>query len=528
MKQICEIASRMRWPRIAAARVTVVAMLAAGMVAAQVSKSPHEAAPMAAHGAKIEGTVQDSNGKPLAKVTVYVEPSNANDSSDLETRTTSTEADGAYRILAIQPGSYMVRAQLEGYRTAFVGPVSLMEKESKRIDLTLTPAGAGVGTEKPGVEVPQLYDAPQFTVAGVADATSSGGHGSDIQLRASEAEVMAKETVALGAETTKDARVVTRTEGSSVPRQASGEETLGGSLRDAPHDAEAHRLLAEAKEKSGDALGAVREYQRAAELDASEENLFAWGTELLAHRALEPALEVLGRGNKLFPQSARIEIALGVAWFERGSFGDATRWMERASDLEPENAVPYLFLGRMQNLENGPLAGAEERFARFAKRHPENALANYYYAVSVWRRLESNGSERNGSQESSEAAQQVEKLLHKAVGLDSKLAPAFLQLGIIDSQRGDVSRAIEEYRKAVETGALSNGGAASLESDEAIAEAHYRLAQAYSRMGEREKAQAELKLHSEIREKIKAEEDRQRKEMKQFVMALEDSARQNN
>jgi hypothetical protein len=42
-------------------------------------------------------------------------------------------------------------------------------------------------------------------------------------------------------------------------------------------------------------LGAVREDERAASLDGSEENDFAWGAELLLHRAAVPAIEVLAR-----------------------------------------------------------------------------------------------------------------------------------------------------------------------------------------------------------------------------------------
>jgi hypothetical protein len=55
------------------------------------------------------------------------------------------------------------------------------------------------------------------------------------------------------------------------------------------------------RRKLGNPLEAVREYQRAAELDASEQYLFDWGTELLTHRALEPAAEVFTKGNRLFP-----------------------------------------------------------------------------------------------------------------------------------------------------------------------------------------------------------------------------------
>ena len=60
-------------------------------------------------------------------------------------------------------------------------------------------------------------------------------------------------------------------------------------------------------------LAAVREYQRAVELDANEPNLFDWGAELLVHRAVEPAIEVFTKGNRLYPQSSRMLLGLAAA-----------------------------------------------------------------------------------------------------------------------------------------------------------------------------------------------------------------------
>jgi tetratricopeptide (TPR) repeat protein len=549
MNPIFEICGQPNWRRrTVLAAVVVVLFVAAGAAAPQVSKDPQEAVPVAARGASIEGMVQEANGKPVAKATVYVEPANADGPTQLETLTTTTGADGAYRFSAIQPGSYMVRAQLEGYRTAFIGPVSLMEKERKRIDLTLAPARGTGGVDDRGL--PKLFDEPKFTVAGVEDAASSGGHGSEVRLRTSEAEAMARETVGLRSDTAEDGRGSEQIGELSATDQAQEEKALRQTLlrepndteanralgklliregkakeavvyleqgaRATPGDAKVHRLLAEAEEKSGDSLSSVREYQRAAELDASEENLFAWGTELLAHRALEPATEVLSKGNRLFPRSERMKVALGVTWYERGSFDDAAQWMERASDLEPENALPYLFLGRMESLAKTRLAGVEERLERFARQRPKDAQANYYYAVSLWKGVEESG----GTAGDSEVTRRVEDLLKKAVTFDSSFAPGFLQLGNFYRERGDEARAVEEYRKAIKAGMVQTEGVATLETNQAIAEAHYRLAQAYSRSGDKAKAMEELKLQAKAKEIIEASEERQRKQVQEFVIGL--------
>ena len=153
--------------------------------------------------------------------------------------------------------------------------------------------------------------------------------------------------------------------------------------------AQLHHLLGDLDERLGNALEAVREYQTAAELDPSETNLFDWGAELLTHRAAEPAIEVFTKGNRLFPRSARMLSGLGAAWYSLGSFDHAGQRFCEASDLNPDDPNPYLLMGKMQAAETADSPAILERLARFARLEPQNALANYYYAVSLWKRRNS-------------------------------------------------------------------------------------------------------------------------------------------
>src|SRR5207244_9734095 len=114
--------------------------------------------------------------------------------------------------------------------------------------------------------------------------------------------------------------------------------------------------------------------------------LFDWGAELLLHRAAEPAIEVFAKGNRLFPRSVRMLIGLGAAWYARGSYDQAARSLCEASDLNPNDPTPYQFLGRMQGVETTQSGEMVEKLARFVQLQPENALANYYYALSLWKR----------------------------------------------------------------------------------------------------------------------------------------------
>src|SRR5437773_1301163 len=85
--------------------------------------------------------------------------------------------------------------------------------------------------------------------------------------------------------------------------------------------------------------------------DEPKSKLFDWGAELLLHHAAQPAMEVVARGSRMFPHSSRVLIALGVAWQAQGASDRALRCLFDASDLNPIDPTPSLFLGKMQNAE---------------------------------------------------------------------------------------------------------------------------------------------------------------------------------
>ena len=521
--------------------IYVVGCVLAVMAAlAPVRAQSHEPAGNVTLGGTVQGHVRDSNGRPMANATVFLQFATGTESQAPEAQITHTDSEGAYRFAALLAGVYTLRAEMNGYDGAIVDPVSLAQKETKRVDLTLESTKASTSesappakpaTGKPSEQTPEFFNEPQFTVAGVTQATNSGGHGSDTVLRTTEA--LAKATVSLSKEsagssseatsaaTEKSLRdaVVHEPENVVANRQlgkllvdngkaAEGLPYLERASRLNPKDPEPHHLLADVEEKLGHPLQAVREYQRAAELDPSEPNLFDWGTELLTHRALEPATEVFTKGNRLFPKSVRMLVALGVAWYARGSYDQAAQCLANASDLAPDNPTPYMFLGKMQSVEGIPSAESVARLGRFAQLQPDNALASYYYAVSLLK-------QSTGAVDAERSAR-VESLLQKAVQLDPKLGAAQLQLGILYSQRTDFSRAISAYQKAIAVGLEES----SPEGDETLEVAHYRLAQAYFRTANKTKAQEELRLHDRFAKKTKDNTERERREIQQFVISL--------
>ena len=338
---------------------------------------------------------------------------------------------------------------------------------------------------KPATDVPQFYDEPQFTVSGVRDASQSGGHGSDTVRRTTE--TLTKETVALSANTTAE----------QAKDTVKDETALHAAVEREPGNAARHHALGDFEEKKGDALAAVQEYQRAAELSPSEINLFDWGAELLLHRAYEPAGEVFTKGRRLFPRSVRMAVGSGVAAYSLGSYQLAAQKLCEASDLDPLDANPYLFLGKLPALDSGMVPGVVERLGRFARLQPGNAWASYYYALGLWKRREA----------FAEDAGRVEGLLEKAIRLDPKLAVGYLQLGIVYAERKDLPRAIGAFQRA-------------LTADAELEEAHYRLGQAYRMHGEEDKSKVELEIYERISKKNNGKTERDRHEIVQFVYEL--------
>lgn len=385
----------------------------------------------------------------------------------------------------------------------------VLQGQCQPLGETPQPAATEGNTTKVGPATPPFYDEPQFTVAGVTDPTNLGGHGADTIVRTKES--LARDTASLGRTATPAAQPAES--GTPYTRvrayaDAGQYERARESLREgfagnklaqmSPADQAAlHHLRGEIEEKLNNPVQAAREFQRAAELEASESNVFDWGAELLLHRAPEPAAEVFARGRRLFPRSVRMLAGLGVAWYARGSYDQAAGSLCQASDLNPSDASPYLFLGKIMAAGAEQSEGVAQRLQRFARLQPDNSQANYFYALSLWK--------QRGVAGDSKTLERVESLLQKAVLLDPRFALGHLQLGIIYSERKDFPRAIAAYQEAAQ-------------ADPGLPEPHYRLAQALKRTGETEKSQAELRLYEQTSKDAQEQIARQRKELQQFVV----------
>jgi len=266
---------------------------------------------------------------------------------------------------------------------------------------------------------------------------------------------------------------------------------------------EVHNLLGQIDEKDGKFTDAVNEYGAAAHLDPSEDNLFDWGSEMLLHRTYEPAITIFQDATGRYPKSARLFIGLGLALYARGKYDDAVQALLTAADLKPDDPRCFLFLSKAYDSSPKKADAVTEAFRRFAELQPNDAHAQYYLAISLWKGNRAEGSTAD--------LKTVESLLEKAIALDGTFAEAHVQLGDLYSGEHAYEKAIPEYVRAI---ALNPN----------LSDAHYRLGTDYVHVGKKDEAQQEFAIYQKLRAEHLAEVDKERAEVQQFVYAEKNNA----
>jgi tetratricopeptide (TPR) repeat protein len=282
-------------------------------------------------------------------------------------------------------------------------------------------------------------------------------------------------------------------------RLSDGRQVVEGVLKQ-KNTGELHELLGQIEEKDGKFLEAAKQFEIAAHMDPSEENLFTWGSEYLLHRTYEPAIDVFQAASQRYPKSTRLLMGLGMALYSRGKYDEAIKTLIAASDLDPADPRCYRFLSHAYNLSSSPSEEVVLRFRRYAELQPGNAMAQYYYALSLLK--------GNRPQDASPEFQTVESLLRKSIALDGKAAEVHFQLGNLYADQHDYAKSFPEYVRATEL-------------DPNLPDAHYRLGQYYVHVGRKDLAQQEFDAYQRLRAKYLAELDRDGKEVQQFVYSAQ-------
>jgi len=252
-------------------------------------------------------------------------------------------------------------------------------------------------------------------------------------------------------------------------------------------------LLGEIAERDGQFLDAANHLQAAAKLDPSEANVYFMGIEYLKHWTFDAAIEYFQYGVAHYPASKRMLLGLGIALYSKSQVALAAPIFAQLLDADPENATYADLLGRSCTVMPDTIKECI-KLERFAEANPKNAAVDTYAATSILAR-------------SSQAPNLTvaAKLLDAAIQVDPKLAEAHLEKGFLLQYQDKWQESIPELETSI---------ALKPESSRA----HYLLALAYARTGNRDKAREQVALQKKYREQEKEGVDTEFNEVKTFLL----------
>ncbi len=260
-------------------------------------------------------------------------------------------------------------------------------------------------------------------------------------------------------------------------RNAQSRQMLQDLLKQAPKS-ELHNLLGDVEEAEGNIQEAARQYELAARMDPSEKNLFDLGSDLSLHKGFEPALQVFEFATQRYPRSARLRVGLGVVYYSLGRYDDAVESLCKAVDLDPKDTKALDFLGKMHDLSPRYADEVTKRLAHFVEIYPQNAAANYYYALSL--------SQRTLGINSETGKKNAQEFLRRSIQLNPAFADAHYELGVLLEAEGLDAEAIHEYEVAT-----------GLRTD--LAKGHYHLARLYQKAGRTALARREFRRFEQLK-----------------------------
>ena len=255
-----------------------------------------------------------------------------------------------------------------------------------------------------------------------------------------------------------------------------------------------YELAADAEERAGEYGKALASFQAAAKLNASDANLYALTTELLRHWTWAEAIEVAKFGASRYPESTHFPMAEGIAYYGKSDYAGAVEVFSGLLSRTPDDAAVADLLGRScSQLADGVDAGCDGMYD-FAERHPGNAVTTTYAAVAILH-------EPKEKQDLRKAA----GLLERAIAADPKYAEAYYQMGVLEQARLQWAESARALERSI-----------ALRPDSP--EAHYRLSRAYSHLGRRDEAQAEIALNRSYSEQAKTHLDTKMQEVVRFLL----------
>jgi len=218
------------------------------------------------------------------------------------------------------------------------------------------------------------------------------------------------------------------------------------------------------------------------------------GVEFLRHWTFDAAILEFEAATQKFPASTRMKVALGASYFGDAKYGQAVPVFAALLDDDKNNALYAELLGMACNAVTESAKTQCSSLLSYAQTHPHDAKVSTYAASML---LTETASERK--------TDQARLLLTNAIAAAPHFAEAQYQMGLLKQEGGDWRESIPNLESAVK-----------LKPD--LAQAHYRLALAYWRLGRKVEAQAQMELQKQYAQRERQDLDQRLRQITTFLV----------
>ena len=245
-----------------------------------------------------------------------------------------------------------------------------------------------------------------------------------------------------------------------------------------------HGLVGVAHARLGEPIPAIESLQKALQLDPQNENYYLdLGQVMGENGAHGAAIDLLEWATSKYPNSARLQVGLGLAYLPAGRMKEARAAAQKAITLDPALETSYTTLAMVLEDESDwkPMLAISRRLQKL---NPKNYLGWYYEGLALV---------ALAGEESPDVARSA-RAFRRSTQLNPSFPLAYFQLGKLFLRKSDYPTAIAQLKRAVD-----------LNPD--YVEANFLLGQAFGKLGDQQRSREYLERHRKL---VAAEASRQR------------------